>query len=67
MKIVIQGYWNAEVKTLKYPKDSGDMINQRIVEGKPITICDIVIDGRFIGSVCWNGKELFIEKEVEKV
>ena len=63
MKIVIQGYWNAEVKTLEYPKDSDEKANQRIAEGKPIMVCDIIIDGKHVGSVNWNGKELFIEKE----
>lgn len=57
MKIVIQGYWNATVKSAEPPKNGAD---ERIRRGETITVCDIVIDGKLKGSVTWNGTILAI-------
>lgn len=56
MKIKIINWWNLEVITNKPVLNMEDILK----DGK-ITICDVVIDGRGVGSVTWNGKELIIE------
>jgi len=65
MKIVIQGYWDAVVKSLEYPPDAGAHADKRIAEQKPITVCDIIINDKIVGSVSWNGKELFIDEPLK--
>ena len=58
MKIKIQGYWNAEVKSSSAGIETPE---QRIAAGNVIIVCDVIINDKCVGSVCWNGKNLFIE------
>jgi len=59
-KIFIQAYWNTETATLKTNLKPEEQIEKK---GK-LTVCDIVIDGKVVGSVCWNGKHLFIRRDI---
>ena len=62
MKIVIQGYWNAKVTSCS-PRAGRSITPEEYLKEKPeIHICDIIIDEKFVGTVSWNGKELFIFK-----
>jgi len=58
MEIVIQGYWGAKVKSIEgHP----GMTPEKYLEKNPeIHVCDVIIDGKRVGTVSWNGKELGI-------
>jgi len=59
MKIVIQGYWNAQIKSA--PSPANGTPEDVLKKGQKLTICDIIIDGRLKGSVVWDGIALRIE------
>lgn len=58
MKVIIQGYWNAEVKTLESSLNPEEMIEKY----KLITIATIIIDEKVFADVEWDGKELTLKK-----
>lgn len=63
MKLEIQEFWDAEVKTIE--RSSGLDPENIIKERGQIILAMIVIDGKCVGSVTWNGKELGIEKSIK--
>lgn len=57
MKIQIQAYWEAQVQSVgKF----GISPEELLKEGGKIKICDIAIDGKVVGGIMWDGKELSI-------
>lgn len=69
MNIEIQNWWNAKVhnvwnkvETLRPNMDPEEVIKKN----GHITICTIVIDGKVVGSVDWDGKKLTINQEEAK-
>jgi len=61
MKIEIQGYWGAKVKSVKQVE--GLDPEEHLKEHPHIHLCDIVIDGKVVGTVTWNGERLSIFDE----
>ena len=67
MDIAIQVYWGAEVhrfegaytRTLRQGKIPPTP-EEYLKKNPEIHICDIVIDGKVVGTVAWNGKKLSI-------
>jgi len=59
MKVKIQAYWNAQVKVA--PSEDANWAETLIKEGKNVTICDIIINDKLVGTIVWNGKELKIQ------
>lgn len=64
MKLEIQGFWGAEVKTCEAVK--GLDPENILKKGKEITLAMIAIDGKCVGSVTWDGNELGIEKPIKE-
>ena len=66
MKIVIQGYWGAEVTSCK-SRAGRSITPEKYLKNNPeIHICDIIIDGKIVGTVAWNGKKLSISDILTK-
>ena len=65
MEIEIQNWWNAKIRT---PPSSAKLNPETIIkECGDIIICEVIIDGKIVGSVTWNGRRLGIsEVLVEK-
>lgn len=54
MKIEIQGYWNAKVRSLQ----TGTGVAEEVIQKQGyINVCDIIIDGA-LWEIRSNGKEL---------
>lgn len=65
MKIVIQGYWGAEVASIK--ASLKHVAPEDYLKNNPtIVICDIGIDKKFVGSVVWDGKDLRVIKGLKQ-
>lgn len=60
MNIEIQVYWGAKVRSRTAPA------NEWSLKKLPITICDIIINGKSRGSVKWNGSKLSLEVDKTK-
>jgi len=58
---VVQAYWGADVKSCPYQRGTPSA-DERITQGGVIVVCDVIIDGKLVGCVTWNGKELAVEK-----
>jgi hypothetical protein len=58
MKVKIQGYWSAEMKSAEALTVNPDEL---LKKGRTVTICDIIIDGKLVGSVVWDGVRLQIK------
>lgn len=60
----MQAYWNVEVSSIDSAAFHKKGITPDIfLETNPeIHICDIIIDGKVVGTVAWDGKELSINK-----
>jgi len=63
MDIKIQSYWNAEIKTVKGEKWSPEKV---IEEKGYIVICSVVINGKFLGDVTFDGTKLGISTTLLK-
>ena len=64
MKIEIVNWWNAKIHS---HKGAGLSPEKTIKELGEIDVCEILIDGKIVGSVKWDGKELTISKELVEV
>jgi len=60
MKIEIVNWWNAKVYSHKTNLNPEETIEKR---GR-ICICEILINGKVVGTVVWDGKELSVSKEL---
>ena len=59
MKIKIQTYWDIKAQSIQA---EGKLTPEETINRYgDICICDVVIDKKFIGSVMWDGKKLFIK------
>lgn len=61
MKIEIQSYWNIPL-TATIPTSLD--IDEQLKKRKRVVLCAIIIDGKVVGEVVWDGKELGTSKEL---
>ena len=55
---MIQAYWGAEVNSIEAAKK---ITPEKYLEHAPeIHLCDIIIDGKCVGTISWDGKKLGI-------
>jgi len=65
MKIVIQGYWNARVRS-SGSVDLSMAAEDVIKSHGHITVCSVTVDGRYLGDVNYDGQKLTIETTLVK-
>jgi len=65
MKIVVQAFWNAEVKT-SGSVDLSMAAEDVIKSHGHITVCSITVNGRFLGDVNYDGENLSIDTTLTK-
>lgn len=60
MEIKIQTYWGAKATCINADSSLNPEAMERIV------ICDVSINGKFLGSVTYNGKTLEIDESLKE-
>lgn len=61
MKIVIQGFWNAIVTSVK---NTPTITPEEVIkERKHIVVCTVIIDGKYFGDVTFDGDTLTVKQQ----
>jgi len=60
MEIEIQTYWGAKATCI----NADSSLNPEVMEH--IVICDVAINGKFLGSVIYDGKNLKIDESLKE-